>query len=202
VIGVCVALSFLLYLPFRLAGWKRNACNWLAFFCCGLPTFVFGGPFIVAFSVAISAVTETGVGGAASGSVAVAFGGTYVAAGGVVSGVGMRALWVLVIPFAVAGAVARASSMATNRRLDGVFLLVFFSAAIVGCFMAVGLLSSPPKAWELSGPLLLFLVLLTLVNAPFDWASLGLTRALLRRGLELGRCGPTHWHCWMRVLPL
>jgi hypothetical protein len=34
--------------------------------------------------------------------------------------------------------------------------------------------------------LLLFLVLLTLLNAPFDWASLGLTRALLRRGLELG----------------
>jgi hypothetical protein len=27
--------------------------------------------------------------------------------------------------------------------------------------------------------------LLTLLNAPFDWASLGLTRALLRRGLEL-----------------
>jgi len=33
--------------------------------------------------------------------------------------------------------------------------------------------------------LLLFLGLLTLINAPFDWASLGLTRALLRRGLEL-----------------
>ena len=34
------------------------------------------------------------------------------------------------------------------------------------------------------GSLLLFLGLLTLVNAPFDWLSLGLTRALLRRGLE------------------
>jgi hypothetical protein len=33
---------------------------------------------------------------------------------------------------------------------------------------------------------LMFLGLLTLINAPFDWASLGLTRALLRRGLELG----------------
>jgi hypothetical protein len=32
--------------------------------------------------------------------------------------------------------------------------------------------------------------LLTLVNAPFDWASLGLTRALLRRGLELGGWWP------------
>jgi hypothetical protein len=33
--------------------------------------------------------------------------------------------------------------------------------------------------------LLLFLGLLTLLNAPFDWLSLGLTRALLRRGIEL-----------------
>jgi hypothetical protein len=32
--------------------------------------------------------------------------------------------------------------------------------------------------------------LLTLFNAPFDWASLGLTRALLRRGLELGGWWP------------
>jgi hypothetical protein len=32
--------------------------------------------------------------------------------------------------------------------------------------------------------------LLTLLSAPFDWASLGLTRALLRRGLELGGWWP------------
>jgi hypothetical protein len=36
----------------------------------------------------------------------------------------------------------------------------------------------------------LFLGLLTLLNAPFDWAALGLTRALLRRGLELGGWWP------------
>jgi hypothetical protein len=44
--------------------------------------------------------------------------------------------------------------------------------------------------WRATGPLLLFLGLLTLLNAPFDWASLGLTRALLRRGLELGGWWP------------
>jgi hypothetical protein len=44
--------------------------------------------------------------------------------------------------------------------------------------------------WSDGGPLLLFLGLLTLINAPFDWASLGLTRALLRRGLELGGWWP------------
>jgi len=49
---------------------------------------------------------------------------------------------------------------------------------------------SPLKSWEVVGPFLLFLLLLTLLNAPFDWASLGLTRALLRRGLELGGWWP------------
>ncbi|MGH6848807.1 MAG: hypothetical protein ACREC0_15650 [Methylocella sp.] len=44
--------------------------------------------------------------------------------------------------------------------------------------------------WKLVGPWLLFLGLFTLLNAPFDWASLGLTRALLRRGLELGGWWP------------
>jgi hypothetical protein len=44
--------------------------------------------------------------------------------------------------------------------------------------------------WPFTGSVLLFLGLLTLINAPFDWASLGLTRALLRRGLELGNLYP------------
>jgi hypothetical protein len=46
------------------------------------------------------------------------------------------------------------------------------------------------SGWTITGPLLLFLGLLTLINAPFDWISLGLTRALLRRGLELGGWWP------------
>jgi len=45
-------------------------------------------------------------------------------------------------------------------------------------------------SWTIPAPLvdsvLLFFSLLTAINAPFDWAALGLTRALLRRGLELG----------------
>jgi hypothetical protein len=44
--------------------------------------------------------------------------------------------------------------------------------------------------WQAFGPLLLFLGLLTLINAPFDWLSLGLTRALMRRGLEREKWWP------------
>ncbi|MGB6494604.1 MAG: hypothetical protein WBF00_13720 [Methylocella sp.] len=50
---------------------------------------------------------------------------------------------------------------------------------IMACFAA----AVPLGAHD---PLLLFLGLLTLLNAPFDRASLGLTRALRRRGPELG----------------
>lgn len=48
----------------------------------------------------------------------------------------------------------------------------------------------PLGTWHYTGPLLLFQGLLTLINAPFNWASIGLTRALLRRGLELGGWWP------------
>ncbi len=53
-----------------------------------------------------------------------------------------------------------------------------------GCLIATHILSAS-AGWQTVGPLLMFLGLLTLLNAPFDWASLGVTRALLRRGLEL-----------------
>src|ERR1700732_3414031 len=60
---------------------------------------------------------------------------------------------------------------------------------ILVCFGATQLLA-PLEVWPLFAPNLLFLGLLTLFNTPFDWASLGLTRALLRRGLELGGWWP------------
>jgi hypothetical protein len=60
---------------------------------------------------------------------------------------------------------------------------------ILACLAAVEVLLHL-GTWPYTGPLLLFFGLLTLLNAPFDWASLGLTRALLRRGLELGGWWP------------
>jgi len=68
-------------------------------------------------------------------------------------------------------------------------LALFLPVMILVSLDAAYLLSTL-KIWGTVGPLLLFLGLLTLVNAPFNWASLGLTRALLRRGLELGGWWP------------
>jgi hypothetical protein len=76
----------------------------------------------------------------------------------------------------------------TNADDTG-FSLPFSSPQGLACLGAAGL-DSGLEIWKIFGPLLLFLGLLTLLNAPFDWASLGLTRALLRRGLELGGWWP------------
>jgi hypothetical protein len=82
-----------------------------------------------------------------------------------------------------------ASTIAISRGRQGPFLSFFVAAMIAACLMEARLLSSL-DGWDRAGPLLLFIGLLTLLNAPFDWASLGLTRALLRRGLELGGWWP------------
>jgi hypothetical protein len=54
------------------------------------------------------------------------------------------------------------------------------------------------ETWLFQGPLLLFGVLISLINAPFDWLSIGLTRALLRRGVEAGGFAPV----WLALLDL
>jgi Domain of unknown function (DUF4062) len=86
-------------------------------------------------------------------------------------------------------AVAWLSNTAIKYRRQEVFLSFLFATMILACLGGAGLLAHL-NSWETSGPLLLFLGLLTLLNAPFDWVSLGLTRALLRRGLELGGWWP------------
>jgi hypothetical protein len=89
----------------------------------------------------------------------------------------------------IAGAAVGISLLAIKHRRQGVFLSLFLPAMILTCLAGAAYLSSL-KSWDTAGSVLLFLGLLTLLNAPFDWASLGLTRALLRRGLELGGWWP------------
>ncbi len=154
---------------------------------------------IVWFAVADSLTVAVAHAGAFPVAVAIAGAGIGVsagaiAAGGVGVGVGIGAG---AIAIAGAGAVAIAVVVivvvvivwlnerdAGNSRL-GIFLLLFFIAMTSSCLVAAYLLAIAPNWHDKYGPSLLFLGLLTLLNAPFDWASLGLTRALLRRGLEL-----------------
>jgi hypothetical protein len=60
---------------------------------------------------------------------------------------------------------------------------------VLVCFADVALLSRLDE-WQAFGALLLYLGPLTLFIGTFDWLSLGLTRALMRRGLERGSWWP------------
>jgi hypothetical protein len=79
------------------------------------------------------------------------------------------------------------SKKSSKVRLQGCFFTFFLIVMIVFCLFLAYEMNSFSKIW---GPPLLFFGLLTLINSPFDWGSLGLTRALLRRGLELGGWWP------------
>jgi hypothetical protein len=110
------------------------------------------------------------------------------------AGVGAMTLFVsIVVTISVAGAfgivVNIAHNVSVNRGWHGVFLSLFLPFMFLVCLAGAAFLAHLPT-WNDFGPLLLFLGLLTLVNAPFDWLSLGLTRALMRRGLERERWWP------------
>ena len=95
----------------------------------------------------------------------------------------------VVVAIVMGVAVSRLSTRAIRRQRQGPFIAVWFSVVIPTC-LGAAYFSSLSEIWQITGPLVLFLGLLSLLNAPFDWASLGLTRALLRRGLELGGWWP------------
>lgn len=74
--------------------------------------------------------------------------------------------------------------------MQGIFQTILLCVLTALCFLSAYELAASFPKWGTAGALLLFLGLLTLINAPFDWASLGLTRALLRVGLERGGWWP------------
>jgi hypothetical protein len=89
----------------------------------------------------------------------------------------------------VATAVTIAIQIGYSRSARRWFLLTFFILITVVPFVGA-LVLTPLYRWGQTGPLLLLFGVLTLVNAPFDWFAIGLTRALLRRGLAPGGRGP------------
>jgi hypothetical protein len=79
----------------------------------------------------------------------------------------------------------------------GYFFTAFSIFYFVICY-AMAFWFGGENSWERTGPLFLFFGVLTLINAPFDWLSIGLTRALLRRGVEAEGFAPV----WLALLDL
>jgi hypothetical protein len=142
----------------------------------------------------VAAATSVAVTGTALGAVAVTgavtFAVSYSADVGFVERVDQRwavyreGLIVAMIAIVAVLTVRRMAIAAASRSHQGLFVSVFGAGTLATILLVAALLSRTP-AWNLAGPLLLFVGLLTCINAPFDWASVGLTRALLRRGVEL-----------------
>ncbi len=184
--GLLVAMIgttvFALWRGSRASGPKSAA--WLAVAFASAVAVSFAGFFavlfasIIAYNLFASRFAESGTfAGIFAGAFATALPGT--SAGllfGIFTGTVLVALTFL-------------NEAAVKHRWHGYYLSLFVPGmTVIACLYAIML--SPSENWETSGPLVLFLGLLTLINAPFDWASLGLTRALLRRGLELGGWWP------------
>jgi hypothetical protein len=81
-----------------------------------------------------------------------------------------------------------------RARWRAKFLAIFTVIMFLFCLAATRYFSGwqvvGHGGWGDAGPKILFFGLLTLVNAPFDWLSLGLTRFLLRYGIQLGGLWP------------
>jgi len=176
-----VSVSIAIAAQQRSKGWKLSFLLWIV---------------AVALSFAAAAFGDVGIyfiGGLLSMALNFALAVTQAGAGayaicGVVSLLSLH-LGLGFLAFAGPPAAAALNWIAIRYRWQGVFLSVFLPATIFGCLFAAPLASSRPAEYN-AGTLLLFFGLLTLLNAPFAWASLGLTRALLRRGLELGGWWP------------
>jgi Sigma-70 region 2 len=96
----------------------------------------------------------------------------------------LLAIAVMAVLTAVGIAASVLSLKSRRRCLEGVCICALWAVMTVLTVVSGFWLSSDP-AWDLAGPVLLFFGLLIWLNAPFDWLSIGLTRALLRRGVEL-----------------
>jgi hypothetical protein len=97
-------------------------------------------------------------------------------------------------------AVARLSLLAIRRQRQGAFIAAWFAVMIPTC-LGAAYFSMPHETWQITGPLVLFLGLLSLLNAPFDWASLGLTRHSSDVASNSEDGGPMRWHWWTPVSP-
>ena len=175
-----IGASAAVYAIIALAAVAAAAALTLAFGSIGTGAAAFGIAVVAAVAMAGRVAGAVAVAAAIPTVLGLAFG---------LAGAGQSTVASVVGAAAAAIGILLVCAFAIKHQAQGLFLLFFIPAMILACLAAVGLLL-PLRTWPYTGPLLLFQGLLTLINAPFNWASIGLTRALLRRGLELGGWWP------------
>ncbi|MFZ1963186.1 MAG: hypothetical protein WAU78_06930 [Roseiarcus sp.] len=175
------------------------ALLWGAFAFAGVVAFAFAG----AFAGAVAFAGVLAFAGVVAFAGAFAFAGVFAVAAAVAFAFAVAGAFAVVVagvvPGVVAGAIAGAfafvaavsilSRWSIRTRRQGLFLSLFIATLSLVIFGADYFLSTS-RTWSRVGVVLKMFGLLTLVNAPFDWIAVGLTRALLRRGLAPGGRGP------------
>ena len=202
-------LAILLVVTISFSSWKiitteRRRSIWFVFTVTfiGLGALMFAAPVSITVAMVFAAaVAFAGLGlgtGAGAGAVAAAVifpvGGIgafifiraviFTGTGAFASADGIAGVGALIFTFVGFVAIVVVQRYSLTRGWFGTFLSIYIPLMIVLVLIAAWFMT-PLKEQKFSDPLLLFLGLLTLLNAPFDWLSLGLTRLLLRRGIEL-----------------
>jgi hypothetical protein len=157
-----------------------------------------GGIGAVAGTVALS----SSVIGAAAGDSFLAV-GTAVAGGIIASffvGSSYRVASIMSATAIAAIGVFWAAAGSKIPRRSVFILFIFLICAVTGSLIGAKVLSAS-VLWPLLGPLLLFFGLLSALNAPFSWFSLGVTRALLRRAPKVTIGGRIFTRSWTRRWP-
>ncbi len=188
-VGVgCFAFS--LVRAMRAKSMKQLLNRWAAFFVVAVVvnvTVLEGTSLEDTSDVAISMAGVIAFALATAGAFAtpgalITAGGVALTSGGVIGGYGATVTQAITMGLALAAAFA---SVRAIRKGHGSIFYVLLTAALLGCCLLVPFLADLGEVPTQRSGLLLFLGLLTLLNAPFDWISLGLTRGFLRKGLEL-----------------
>jgi len=192
--GIAVGAMVIAALAARRGAALKSVTVTVAFGFAGAGAVAIAVPGAGAIAVAAVGAVVTALVVAVARAVPVSGAGAVAVAGAVAIGLGFFAYDAATVTIAIAIPIAIAIATAATlvvvfavsikRRWQGLFLLLFLVGMLLVCLGAAKVLSDDTI------PPLMFLGLLTLINAPFDWASLGLTRALLRRGLELGGWWP------------
>jgi hypothetical protein len=84
--------------------------------------------------------------------------------------------------FISAVAVAILDERAKSHGLRPFFLCFFWLCMMAAVLFPAPALLAPLSTWKVCGPVLLFFGVLTLINAPFDWLSLGIPAGCCARG--------------------
>lgn len=156
-----VALIFSAFRAMTASGLK-DSLLWLMVWVCAIAG---AGAAAIVGAVAVdSVVTVVG-----------AFAGAFAVSGAVVlskADARVRAVWAAV-------------SRAKEGHWQGSYNLGFTVVMTLATLLLAAATWSAPRG-DRSDAVLMFFGILTLANAPFDWLSLGLTRGLLRCGLQRG----------------